>query len=265
MRLTIHEDCGASIEELLNNYRTCNGLERISKQQPHGRKLAICGGGPSLEKHLVELKDWDGEIWAINNTGKWLLDNGIKSVFVTVDSAHPDLFRLDGMDEAIISTTCHPELRTRFSNVSLFDLIDTTEGGIPGGSSSVGKLPALSVHQGYFDITFFGCEGSFPLGRDHVDRHEGLTDSMLIIRCNGSDYLTSLPLVSQCEYLSSVLKGAPNVFKNRSGGLLEAMTNDDDWEVAAVSSGLRNHIMEHNEVCLFNQPYEVANALLNAP
>jgi len=256
VRLNIEAKCVASLDELIDNAKTCDGIERIPEVHPHGGKLAIVGGGPSIVDHIDILRKWDGPIWAINNTASWLVSQDVPAIYFSIDPSPSHLFKTDGVRHALLASCCDPALRHRFSEYAIFDLIETHKDGITGGTTSASRACTLAIRCGFFDVTLFGVEGSFDLSRDHVDRHEALGD-ILIIRCGGKDYATYPEFLLQCETLAPLIKMAPNVFKQKCGGLLEAMINHiDDWDCVAVSTQLRDHLIEHNNgSCIFNDPY----------
>lgn len=248
-RVKIVGKCIESIDTLKANAESCLGLARIEKQVPHGRKLAVVGGGLSTLDHLDELRNFDGDIWAINNTAAWLIERGIKATLFTVDPAPVDEFDLTGVDSALIATCCHPSLREAIRNVRLFDIKETDATGHIGGSSSSTRTPLVAVFLGYTDITYYGCEGSFLIDRDHVDRHEG-DRPLLIVKAGGVEYLTRPDYMVQAEDLAAVMRMAPDIFKNRSGGLLQAMLEyPDEWEVVAVSALMKENIESYSGKC----------------
>jgi hypothetical protein len=244
-RLEIISKCIEPIERLKENALTCAGLPRLPKQEPHGGKLAIVGGGPSVNDRLDELRAWDGEIWAINATAKWLADRGIKSKFITVD---PGLFpkEMVEVEEAYLATLCHPQMREHFKKVSFFDMYETDPEGITGGTTTASRALSLGIHQGFYDITLYGCEGSFTIGQDHVDRNE-MHPEMAVIQAGDEHFVTYLGYMTQCDALANMIRLAPNVFKQRSGGLLEAMIkHPDTWAIVAVSAALKAQLEEIN-------------------
>jgi hypothetical protein len=262
-RIEIKAQCAEPLERLQSNALTCEGLPRLQKQNPHGGKIAIVGGGPSVISMLEELRAWDGEIWAINATAAWLKERGITAKFITVD---PGLFKphqVVGVEEAYLATACHPEVRNLFPKVSFFDLYETDPNGITGGTTTASRALSLAIHQGFFDITLYGCEGSFTIGQDHVDRNE-MRSNMVIVRAGGNDFATYLDYLVQAETLSNMIRLAPNVFKQRCGGLLEAMvTYHDTWEIVAVSDAVKAHLEEVNGPKGLFEPRFSVNHLMN--
>ena len=262
-RIQVKSQCVEPFERLQANALTCADLPKLQKQEPHGGKLAIVGGGPSVIPLLDELRAWDGEIWAINMTAAWLKARGITSKFITVD---PGLFKPEqviGVEEAYLATACHPEVRNLFAKPSFFDLYETNPEGITGGTTTASRALSLAVYQGFFDITLYGCEGSFTIGKDHVDRND-MGPNMVVIRAGGEDFVTYLEYMTQAETLSNMIRLAPNVFKQRSGGLLEAMIkHPDTWEIVAVSDALKGHLEEVNGPQGLFQPRFSVNHLLS--
>ena len=245
-RLEIISQCVEPTERLEQYALTCAGLPRLPKKDPHDGKLALVGGGPSVIDRLDELREWDGEIWAINATARWLKNQGIKAKFITVDPQPFARETVEGVEEAYIATLCHPDLRTFFPKVSLFDMFETDPEGIPGGTTTASRALSLAVHQGFYDITLYGCEGSFTIGQDHVDRNE-MHPEMVVIHAGDQQFVTYLGYMTQCETLANMIRLAPNVFKQRSGGLLEAMVNHyDTWAIVAVSAALKAQLEEVN-------------------
>ena len=257
-RLEIIPQCVESLDRLKEYALTCADLPKLPKQEPHGGKLAIVGGGPSVNDRLEELRAWDGEIWAINATAKWLNDQGVKAKFITVD---PGLFpkeMVDGVEEAYLATLCHPQLREWFPKVFFFDMYETNPDGITGGTTTASRALSLAVHQGFYDITLYGCEGSFTIGQDHVDRNETQPE-MVVIRAGEDNFVTYLEYMMQSETLANMIRLAPNVFKQRCGGLLEAMIkHPDTWAIVAVSAALKAQLEEVNgPQGLYEPPFSV--------
>jgi len=245
-RIEIVPQCVESLDRLKEYALTCAEFPRLPKTEPHGGKIAIVGGSPSVANQLDELRAWDGEIWAINHTASWLKKQGIESTFITVDPQGPELFVTEGVTKAYLATCCHPKMREQFEEVHFFDLYETDPNGMTGGTTTVSRAMSLAINQGFYDITLYGCEGSFTIGKDHVDRNQGDKD-MVIVRANGSDYITYLDYLLQTEHLATMIRLAPNVFKQKSGGLLEAMIKDfDEWAIVAVSASIKEHLEQRN-------------------
>lgn len=213
----------------------------------HDRALAIVGGGPSLAQTVELLKDWPGDIWAINLTGRWLHERGIKSTVYSVDASEnpSEMAPPEAVTDAIFSSWCAPNVVKQYDKVRVFHMWPIVLDGIVGGTTSAVSAPLLALKMGYKDVTFFGCESSY-VDSDHVDRHEQRAEE-LIVRANEKLYRTTPPFYIQAQELSRIIKEFPQVFKEQSGGLLRGMIQDDNWEVVQVSEKLAAHFDEVNE------------------
>lgn len=215
----------------------------------HVHPVAVCGGGPSLNDHLEELKAWPGDIWAINNTADYLLARGIDCTMFTVDG----MVKSTTAKKRLLATHCDPALFQQ--DVRCYAILEYEDGGVPGGSTSATRTPALALRLGYPGVVYFGCDSSF-VDQTHVDRQE-LQEEALYVRANGRDWLTHPELCMQAECLSDLIRQFPDKFQSKSGGLLDAMTADPEWEVVAVSDGYkRNLIAQNGDSGLFDTPYK---------
>lgn len=257
LRINFTAQCVTSRETLVEQRKSSEGRPRIETMPLNGRRLAVVGSGPSIKGHLEELRNWEGDIWAINYTGEWLRSQGIESTFVTIDSQPFDLTRISGA--AILPSCCHPSMYDAFDSVRIFDSIDTDEVGITGGTTTATRMPHLAVTLGYGDVTFFGCEGSFDAA-DHVYGHTGV-ETTLVIRAGGKDYGTENEWLMQSENLAEILMAWPDIFKEKSGGLLRAvMENKDTWEIVAVSASMKARLEAHNGYTPYQWPFELKAA-----
>ena len=261
-RLELQTDCIVPLPRMQENAERCSA-PRVQMAPPHGRKLAIVGGGPLVAHDLPELQAWHGDVWGINHTAGWLVENGIDAMMVSVDPqpwTPPANVR-----RALLATCADPSVFEQLAgkDVKAFDLHETALGGIFGGCTTATRMPILALRMGYTDISFFGCEGSYSGDRDHVDRHNG--EAMeLIIRAGGNDYRCETGLLIQCQDFAAIFGTFGNFFKNRSGGLLKAMIeNPDTWEIVAVSAAMRDHLEKVNgEIwkLALDEPYHLKEA-----
>lgn len=226
-------------KDIERNVAASSGYPRVDRDvPPHGRKLAVVGGGPSLLNHVEELREWDGGIWAINGVNKWLRDRGIFSIFFALDP-HPIVAKwAKGATDALICSRCDlrafAELTT--ARVTVFDLVNDIPNGFMACSSSATAAFHLGIELGYRDLTFFGCEGSY-ISESHAYMDEQRVDRMLV-ECGGKEYLTAPDFYQQSVELSTLIKKFPKHFHERSGGLLRAMVEESDHDIVKVSRSI---------------------------
>ena len=123
-----------------------------------------------------------------------------------------------------------------------------------GGSTAVTSSICLTVSMGYREIHYFGCEGSFA-ETDHIDRNDN-PSKQLIVRAGGVDYRTDPQMYLQCQEMETTFRKFPHVFKNRSGGLLQAMSDHPGWAVVAVNAAFRAQLeIENDRTDMFDNSY----------
>jgi hypothetical protein len=196
---------------------------------PNRPPLAIVGGGRSILSHLDELRAWPGDIWGINHTFTWLRDRGIRARFYTADPRYlPDLDIRPG-DDVLIATYSDRGLfqQCAAGNVRTFQ---HWENGVVPGITSAGTALTLAMSLGYGDVTYFGCESSFGGDETHVYVDDVPADLVRVV-CNGEAFLSKLEFLHQAILLATAVRGLPDIFKERSGGLLAAMVEDPDWDI----------------------------------
>jgi hypothetical protein len=244
-KIHFHGGPPVSHEDIERNRRLSAGWPRVEMgQEVHGRRLAVVGGGPSILRELETLKSWDGGIWAINGACRWLRDRGVFSIFFAVDP-HPIVAQwAEGATDALICSRSDPLVFSRLplARVTVFDIRNDDPSGILCGSSTATAAVHLAVEHGYRDVTFFGCEGSYQ-SESHAYMDEKREDRLLV-ECGGERYLTAPDFFVQCQELAPLLKlkNCGMKFAERSGGLLRAMAENDDFDVIAASRSVHEKL-----------------------
>jgi hypothetical protein len=203
------------------------------------QRLAVVGGGPSIADHMEELAAWDGDIWAINGAFKWCAGHGIDAVFFTIDPQPATTLLAVNVERAILATTCHPSLfdALRVADVEAFKLG-------PAGATTATAAPFFAAEKGYRSVTFFGCESSYG-GETHAYQHDKRDlRSLLRVRCNGQEFLTTPDMLMQTEFLGGLIRQA-QCFHERSGGLLEAFIASPEIDVIAATQRIHDALVVH--------------------
>jgi hypothetical protein len=220
------------------------GLPEINtspaKIEPHGRRLAVIGGGPSINDNVEKIRAWDGDRWSIGGAYHWCLKRDIESTFVACDPHHIVAQWAAKVTKAIVTSRCHPSvfdvLRSNNAEVKVFDLGGDKK--IITGSSTATAVPHMSALEGYRHVTFFGCESSYIPEHTHAYMNEKRAEEM-IVQCGGKDYYTAPDFLMQAMELAVVIKIAPHAYFEESGGLLRAMLEaEGEYKIRWVSDGL---------------------------
>ncbi len=222
------------------------GVPLVQITAPHSRKLAIVGGGPSVQVKLNKLRKWKGDIWAINATTSYLTRKGIKNTLVSVDPctlAQDDLEAHKGAENAILGACCDPRLFAAYSGraQSFFTRPNARAPFVAsGGNTTATRLPLVAHALGYENITFFGCEGSY-VDDSHIDQNKR-SERRLYILTGGVRYCTEPHFMVQSEWLADLIAKYPANCHEDSGGLLRAMIRHPDWTVLGVSDAMKVHL-----------------------
>lgn len=199
-------------------------------------RVAIVGGGCSIEDHVDEIRNFDGDIWAINGAFHWCRDRGIDAWFFSVDQSECIADFCRGADRAMITMDCHPKVFDELvdANVEAIELSD-----LAYGPSTSTTAPAICLRRGYKEMVFYGCEGSFSR-TTHAYGDYGL-EMLLRVECGGEIFLTSADMLVQVEYLGDIIRQV-DTCKERSGGLLAAYIRDPNVDVLAGSKSFHERI-----------------------
>lgn len=246
MKITFHATGCVPPETMERNTEYGRSLGLPSVTSSASRRLAVIGGGPSLRDHLDELRLFDGDRWIIGTAFAFCRDNGIDGAFFDIDPQPlTEAIDIRGVRKAVLATCVDQSffdaLRAGGAEIEVFDLIMTAERA-NHGSSTVTAAPELALTVGYIDITFYGCEGSLddaarvgdakdagPM-RAYESEEVG-RDRMLRVACNGEAFLTVPEFLLQCEFLATMLRMFPALYRERCGGLLRAMVADADYDI----------------------------------
>ncbi len=197
-------------------------------------RLAVVGGGCSINEHVEELRAWDGAIWAVNGTIAWCIKHGIKAYFYTMDAqpfskwAYP----LEDIKRAALSIECDPSL---FAHLAGADV--SVMGHEEAGPTSAAGAAVLGINAGYREICFFGCEGSFA-DSSHAYASPAIAD-WLVVRVGGQDFRSKQEYIEQTLVLSEIVREFPHVYSERSGGLLRAMIeHGTEYDIVEMSPSI---------------------------
>jgi hypothetical protein len=202
---------------------------------------AVVGAGMSLPQWLPVLREWIGDIFAVNDTAAYLSDNGIPSYVYTIDTCeHDTLRRAINIRGAVFASRINKK-ECIYNDIRIFNMLGEGPLGVEGGPSSICRSPHLFLRMGYRGIVYFGIDSCF-YDYTHVTGTTAQAKSeVMVVRVNGIDYLTSAQLLLQAQDMWSKFDKHPDLLINTSGGLMKALIESKgDCMVVGVSESIRN-------------------------
>ena len=213
------------------------GYPEVREQEPHGRRLAVVGGGPSIVDRLAEIREFS-DIWAINGACRFLREHGIESTLLSLDPCDFLAPRVSGAKKALLATRCHPDVfdALKGAEITVFDAVNDTKNGMWASCATATVAFHLSMVLGFRQTVFFGCEGSYS-EKTHAYMDEAeLQDYRFVVECGGKQYLTAPDLYMLTTQMAVFLRLAVNdSFTERSGGLLRALIENERHDIVKVS------------------------------
>jgi hypothetical protein len=233
LKVRFHGQGCASPEKELQNIAYAKSLGLPDIWEAKASRLAFIGGGHSIGGHVDALRNFDGERWIAAGAFPWCLENGIEGAFMAC-GAEPSISRLaQGAKRALLASACDPSLfdALKDADLRLFHLVHEPLEKMNHGPSTATCAPYQAVRVGFKELIFYGCDSSYPFnGTSHLYEDEKHPYEM-VVRCGGEDFKTTPLLLMQAEYLSTVIRAVPKVFKEESGGLLRALVKDPEYDI----------------------------------
>lgn len=204
-----------------------------------GSVLAVVGGGPSINRHVEEIKACS-DVWAINGAWFWAQERGIDATFFTMcaGTGWRRVFKTPARGRAIIAPWCDPYLFDMWSG----DVRLVPESMLKTGPTTATGAWIIGPKCGYSKVMFFGCESSFETDTHAYNFYEDEEIDRLIICADGNEYLTTPQFLLQAEYMAEVIRAFPEVFGEIGGGLLSAMIRNPDYDLVAASPRIANSL-----------------------
>lgn len=209
-------------------------------------KIAIVGGGPSLNGQLDDLREFDGLIMSLNGAHDYLLEQGVESDFYfQIDPKPENRFARNKKPNCIymLASQCHPK---SFADIKPDTMVHLYHERFPqrvarkknfmfiNSFGTVGiTAMALAYTMGFDELHLYGIDGS--IGDEHhayeqkqndndtVFMHKGYktTDAL----CNQMwNFQKILPLLKDCHIVingNGLIKEVYHEFEERSGKYIE--------------------------------------------
>jgi hypothetical protein len=203
-------------------------------------RLALVGGGLSAADHIETLRQWDGEVWAINGAATWCIANGINAALVTV---HPTITEIaPSIRRVVLGSECAPGLFDACSDRDLRILPDVEiNGEMQRGGTTATSVALALPYMGFADVTFFGLEGSYGERSHNYDVYQDPNELWVVVKACDGEYRTKLEFLHQSQLLAELVHKYPQ-FEERSGGLLRALVKDHEHDEIDMSPILLEEI-----------------------
>jgi len=232
----------------VENYKDVPYLDFKNRQfQPEevGKRLLIVAGGPSLKRHIDEIKVLakDSHVLALNNTYSYLIENGVMpDYFMLLDSRQDNVKFLEDVFESseagalarevvthFIGVQCAPNIFNYLEQINAmsivkymtahpynvehvndYDIPDEAKFMIGGPVGTVGiKSISLGTALGYKIFHLFGYDSSYEDGEHHAYKQE-LNDGANTIEVKfdgvGKTYITTPTLANQATEFTGFIK-----------------------------------------------------------
>jgi hypothetical protein len=200
--------------------------------------LAIVGGGQSAADNVEALRNFDGEVWAINEAFQWCRENDITATFYAIDP-NPDLAdACKGAEKAILADTVHPDVFKALEGADIELAPIRGPNGIQATISAAATAPFIAVKRSHTHVTYFGCDGSFTGENTHI--YQNADNPRLWVDCGGREYKTTSQYIMSTEFIADVARLVPTWITAADDGFLSALIEHGDYDVTFVSREIQD-------------------------
>jgi hypothetical protein len=243
MRIQLKAVCNTDDKRVHKNHKLSRRYQRVEWGVLKFPPCAVVGGSPALPGYLHHLRNWKGDIFAVNATAGYLSGQGIPHYLYAID-CDPKPWKIGPLTKGAIFASRvdrNQFLQFKRKDVRVFEMAEEdNRTGIEGGPTAACRAPHLFLRMGYRAVYFFGIDSCF-LNESHITGTQDVArSSMLIVRAGGIDFLSNAALLLQAESMLEVFKKYPQFLFCASGGMVKAMLdNPDTWEVVAIGDDLK--------------------------
>jgi hypothetical protein len=211
--------------------------------KPVAKSLAVVGGGPSISGIVKELQEFDGDIWAINGTYHWCIENGIDAIFYAIDP-HETVIAgyAEGVTKAVVADCVDKSVFEALSGADV-ELAHTGINDILHDTTAASTAPMIAVARGHESVTFYGCESCFSNGT-HAYKDDRDEYTLLWVECGGKEYTTTPQFIMQAEFMAEMARSLPTFMQVPGEGFLQALIEHGDYKVTYVSQEIETALKE---------------------
>jgi len=201
--------------------------------------IAICGGGPSLNRYIEEIRKFP-HVMACGSTHDHLVDCGITPTFcIAVDGAEDAIkwiSKPQKITSYILASQCHPNLFDSLKDhkVAMWNFkgqLDDEDKYFNGEPSinwgvMIGNLSVqMALFLGFQELHFFGMDASHEDGKHHaydVGEYDQMArEGLGVFEVNGRKFISTAALVSQMEHFF-------DIFASSDGQFIKGYVHNDD-------------------------------------
>jgi hypothetical protein len=201
------------------------GLPVLKQVVPeHDRPLLVVGSGPSVSELIEFVKNWKGDVWAINGAYDYLLSHGlICEGFFGIDPL-PELAdyvrNANDYTTFYLASTTDPAVLDALEGhkVLLWHAMADNREAFPeghqmvyGGTTAVTRAPFLALVMGYRNINMIGVDSSYDKERGQYCYQWGtyktdIAEMTIPVSINGEGpFFTEIGLCKQVAQLGTML------------------------------------------------------------
>lgn len=206
--------------------------EYLGEPQPaHDHHVVIIGGGPSIADHLdeIRMREKHGQvIWALNNSFKYLKDNGINPHgHIILDAREKNVEFVPDQTKArlLYASICHPKVFEKAAKsggeiVIWHPMVEGISDYLKGTNTlaiscgdTVG-LQALGLAQlfGFQQVHIYGYDSSYRGDQNHAyPQHLNAGERVIEVNVNGEKFTTAAWMASQTDQFKQII---PELVKN---------------------------------------------------
>ncbi len=265
VRLKLYANGTAKPKEPMRNRNKSLGYPRVKWACGIFSPCAVVGGGVSVQSRLDILRNWKGDVFAVNDTAGYLSDNAVPCFLFAVDTTKTTYRIGKFVKGAVFASRVNPAQFKQMKKkpIWVFDMLEEdVKDGIEGGPTAICRTAHLFLKMGYSGIRYFGIDGSFDMKVTHVSGYsKAAFDNMIIVTAGGVDYYTNAAFMLQNEYMADILAKYKEFLSHDSDGLIKAMLEyPETWSVSAVADDLKK-TYETNGCMVWKEKYVGGNKI----
>jgi len=237
-KISFDVKCTTDDDTLRRNREHCSrlGLPSLGSKPV---ALAVVGGGKSALDNVEALRDFAGEVWAINGAFQWCLENDIEATFYSLEAEPVVASDCKGAKRAIVSDAMDPIVFNALQGAEI-ETVRLGKDGLASHTSTAATAPMVAAERGHTSVTFYGIDLCFEGASHH---YKDQPTGKIWVGCGGREFLTNPHLLMQAEFMAELAIALPGSIKVTGDGFLaNLITEGGEYDVTHVSPDIHNSI-----------------------